>query len=66
MVRAMGNTYNSGRVDLTNFKANGEKILIQSPDLKFNNDFASVPSIINYLGAKDARENGQDYKYDYS
>lgn len=66
MVRAMGNTYNSGRVDLTNFKANGDKILIQSPDLKFNNDFASVPSIINYLGSKDARENGQDYKYDYS
>lgn len=66
-VRSAGNTYNNAQVDLTSFTDSGKKRLIEDPNRKYNNNFASIPSLINYLGLKEAKENGKDsYKYDYS
>lgn len=66
MIRSMGNTYNAARVDLTSFNAKGKKNLFLDPNLKYNNNLGSVPSMINYLGQKEAQAEGKDYKYDYS
>lgn len=65
-VRSMGNTYSSAKVDLTTFKENGKKNLIEDPNLKYNNNLGSIPSIINYINNKKAIEEGKTYTYDYS
>ncbi|WP_068448992.1 S8 family serine peptidase [Caviibacter abscessus] len=65
-VRALGNTYSHANVDLTTFKSNGQKRIISDPNLKYNNNLGSIPSMLNYIRAKEAEKEGKEYKYDYT
>lgn len=68
LVRSQGNTYGQAQVNLTDFATfgmKGGKAIVDDPNLKYNNSFTSIPSMINYLKAKEAAEEGKDYEYDY-
>lgn len=65
-VRAEGNTYSAAPVDLTEFNENGEKVIYQDANYKYNNDFTSLPTLLNYLEKKKAEEEGTEYKYNYN
>lgn len=66
MVRSAGNTYSHAPVDLTTFKENGSKRLIKDPNLKYDNNFGSVPNMINLLKSIESAKKGETYVYDYS
>lgn len=65
-VRSGGNTYSYAQVDLTSFTDSGKKRLIEDPNKKYNNNFASMPSLINYLAYKEAVKENKKFEYDYS
>lgn len=66
-VRAQGNVYSRGvPVDLVNFDENNNKIIFMDAFKKANNGFTSLPTYLNDVEKKKAKEENREYKYNYN